>query len=74
MGIVIAPSRVWAIMKRHGIEPSPRRSGPTWAPFLTAQATGLKACDFFSVDTVLCRRLYLLVFIHHHTRLVRIAA
>jgi transposase InsO family protein len=31
------------------------------------------ACDFFSVDTVLLRRIYVLVFIHHDTRLMRIA-
>jgi putative transposase len=31
MGVVIAPSSVWALLKRHGIDPSPRRSGPTWA-------------------------------------------
>jgi len=73
MGIVIAPSSVWAILKRHGIDPSPRRSGPTWAEFLAAQAKGLMACDFFHVDTILLRRLYVLVFIHHDTRLVRIA-
>ncbi len=73
MGITIAPSSVWAILKRHGIDPTPRRSGPTWAEFLSAQAKGLMACDFFHVDTVLLRRLYVLVFIHHDTRLVRIA-
>ncbi len=73
MGIVVAPSSVWAILKRHGVESSPRRSGPTWAEFLAAQAKGLMACDFFSVDTVLLGRLYVLVFIHHDTRLVGIA-
>jgi putative transposase len=73
MDIAIAASSVWAILKRHHIEPSPRRSGPTWAEFLTAQAKGLIACDFFSVDTVLLRRLYVLFFIHHDSRLVRIA-
>ena len=73
MRVVIAPSSVWAILKRHGIDPSPRRSGPTWAEFLAAQAKGLIACDFFHVDTVLLRRLYVLVFIHHDTRLVRLA-
>ncbi len=40
MGIVIAASSVWAILKRHGVEPSPRRSGPTWTEFLSAQAKG----------------------------------
>ncbi len=73
MGIAIAPSSVWAILKRHRIEPSPRRSGPTWAEFLAAQAKGTIACDFFSVDTVWLRRLYVLFFIHHDTRVVRIA-
>jgi len=73
MGIVIAPSSVWAILKRHGIEPSPRRLGPTWAEFVAVQAKGLMACDFFHVDTVLLRRLYVLLFIHHETRVVRIA-
>jgi len=73
MGVVIAASSVWAILKRHGIDPSPRRSGPTWAEFLATQAKGLMACDFFQVDTILLRRLYVLVFIHHDSRLVRIA-
>jgi putative transposase len=73
MGVVIAASSVWATLKRHGIDPSPRRSGPTWAEFLAAQAKGLMACDFFHVDTILLRRLYVLVFIHHDSRLVRIA-
>jgi len=73
LGVTIAASSVWAILKHHGIEPSPRRSGPTWAEFLTAQAKGLMACDFFSVDTVLLRRFYVLVLIDHDTRLVRIA-
>jgi transposase InsO family protein len=73
MGITIAASSVWAILKRHSLDPSPRRSGPTWTEFLSAHAKGLMACDFFSVDTVLLKRLYVLVFIHHDTRLVRIA-
>jgi hypothetical protein len=72
MGVIIAPSSVWAILKRHGIDPSPRRLGPTWTEFLATQAKGLMACDFFHVDTILLRRLSVLVFIHHDTRLVRI--
>lgn len=55
MGITIAPSSVWAILKRHHIEPSPRRSGPTWSEFLAAQAKGIVARG----------RLYVLIFIHH---------
>jgi len=56
----------------HGIEPS-LRSGPSWAEFLAAQVKGLIACDFFSVETGLLRRLYVLFLVHHDTRLVRIA-
>lgn len=73
MGITLAPSSVWAILKRHRIEPSPRRSGPAWSEFLAAQAKGLLACDFFTVEAVLLRRLYLLIFIHDDRRLVKIA-
>jgi transposase InsO family protein len=73
MSIRLAPSSVWAILKRHGIEPSPTRSGPSWAAFLRAHATALLACDFFTVDTVLLRRLYVLFFIEHGSRRVYLA-
>jgi len=68
MGVRLAPSSVWAILRRHGIEPTPRRSGPTWAEFGRAQATTMLACDFFTVDTVLLRRLYVLFFIEIDTQ------
>jgi putative transposase len=70
MGIRLAPSSVWAILGRHGVETSPRRSGPTWSAFLGAQATTMLACDFFHVDTVLLRRLDVLFFIELDTRRV----
>jgi putative transposase len=70
MGVVLAPSSVWAILRRHGVEPSPMRSGPTWAEFLASQASSMLACDFFSVDTVLLKRLYVLFFIELDTRRV----
>jgi putative transposase len=73
LGIRLAPSSVWAILKRHGIEPSPTRSGSTWGAFLRAQAATLLACDFFTVDTVLLRRLYVLFFIEHGSRNVHVA-
>jgi len=73
MGIRLAPSSVWAILKRHGIEPSPKRSGPAWGEFLRAQAATLLACDFFTVDTVLLRRLYVLFFVEHGSRKVHVA-
>jgi putative transposase len=55
LGHRIAPSTVWQILTRAGIDPAPRRSGPTWKQFLTAQAHGIISCDFLTVDTVLLR-------------------
>ena len=68
LGIAVAPSTVWEILRAAGPEPTPRRSGPTWRQFLRAQAAGILAVDFLHVDTVLLRRLYILVLIEHGTR------
>jgi transposase InsO family protein len=73
LGVTVAPSTVWSIMRGAGLDPAPRRSGPTWAEFLSAQAKGVLACDFLTVDTVLLRRLYVLIFIEHGTRRVHLA-
>lgn len=73
LGIRIAASTVWSILQKAGIDPAPRRSSETWRQFLRAQATGIVACDFFTVDTVLLRRLYALVFIELATRQVHLA-
>jgi putative transposase len=59
---------VWEILHTAGIDPAPRRTGPTWRQFLHAQATGILAVDFLHVDTVLLKRLYVLVFIEHGNR------
>ncbi len=72
-GVKLAASSVWNILQRHGIEPSPARKGGTWAEFLKSQAATMLACDFFTVDTVLLRRLYVLFFIELDTRLVHVA-
>ena len=68
LGVTVAPSTVWEILRAAGIDPAPRRSGPTWRQFLRAQAAGIVAVDFLHVDTVLLRRIYVLVFIEHGTR------
>src|ERR1039457_2178867 len=57
LGHPIAASTVWQILHDAGIGPAPRRSGPTWKQFLTAQARGILAVDFVHVDTVLLRRI-----------------
>ena len=73
LGYRIAASTVWKILHRAGIDPAPRRSGPTWKQFLTAQAHTILACDFFTVDTVLLQRIYVLFFLELATRRVHIA-
>jgi putative transposase len=73
LGHPIASSTVWQILHAAGIDPAPRRTGPTWKQFLTAQARGIVAVDFIQVDTVLLRRLYALIVIEHGTRRVHLA-
>jgi transposase InsO family protein len=73
LGVRIAASTVWSILQQSDIDPAPRRSSETWRHFLRAQASGIVACDFFTVDTVLFRRLYVLVFIEIATRQVYLA-
>ena len=73
LGHPIAASTVWQILHDAGIDPAPRRSGPTWKQFLTTQACGILAADFVHVNTVLLRRLYALIVIEHGTRRVHLA-
>ena len=65
LGVTVAPSTVREIPRAAGIDPAPRRSGPTWRQFLHAQAAGILAVDFLHVDTVYLRRPYVLVFTGH---------
>jgi hypothetical protein len=73
LGHPIAASTVWQILHAAGIDHAPRRAGPTWKQFLTAQARGIVAADFVHVDTVLLRRLYALIVIEHGSRRAHLA-
>jgi putative transposase len=72
LGHTIAASTVWQILHDAGIDPAPRRTGPTWRQFLTAQAHGILGLDFVHVDTVLLKRIYALILIEHGTRRVHL--
>jgi putative transposase len=73
LGIKVAASTVWTILKDAGIEPAPRRLEQSWAEFLRAQATTIFECDFLTVDTLFLRRFYVLFFIELASRRVRLA-
>ena len=72
LGITVAPSTVWQILKSAGIDPAPRRDGPGWAEFLRSQAQGILALDFFTADLLNGTKVYVLAAIEHGTRRVRI--
>jgi hypothetical protein len=73
LGHKIAPSTIWETLKAAGIDPAPRRAAASWKQFLSAQAKTIAAVDFFHVDTVFLRRLYVLFAIEHHHRRVHLA-
>src|SRR6185437_7299974 len=56
LGHRAAASTVWTILKDAGLDPAPRRAGPTWRQFLSAQAHAILAIDFAHVDTIFLRR------------------
>ena len=72
LGITVAPSTVWQILKDAGIDPAPRRDGPGWAEFLRSQAQGILALDFFTADLLNGTKMYILAVIEHGNRRVRI--
>jgi putative transposase len=73
LGITIAASTIWTILKHAGVDPAPGRSSESWTTFLRSQAAGIVACDFFTVDTVMMRRYYILFFIELDRRRVHLA-
>ena len=73
LGITIGASTVWTILKNAGIDPAPARNKESWTTFLTRQAAGIFACDFFTLDTTMLRRYYVLFFIELDTRRVHLA-
>ncbi|WP_406516403.1 integrase core domain-containing protein [Streptomyces sp. NBC_00134] len=72
LGVKVAASTFWEILRGEGIDPAPDRSATTWADFLHSQAEALLACDFIETITLTGRRRYILAVIEHATRRVRI--
>ena len=72
LGYQIGASTVWKILNTAGIDPAPRRPGPTWTQFLHAQGQAILACDLFHLDTITLHRLYAFFVIEHANRRVHI--
>ena len=73
LGFRVSPTTIRRLLARAGLGPAPRDSGPGWREFLRTQAAGIVACDFFTVESVLLRRYYVLFFIAHANRRVWLA-
>jgi putative transposase len=73
LGIRVGATTIRSVLRRSGFGPAPRRGGPSWGEFLRAQAQGMLACDFFTVETAWLRTLYVLFFIEHGSRRVLLA-
>lgn len=74
LGVRVSATLVRNVLARAGIPPAPQRAGPTWSAFLRQHAETVLACDFFTVETVWLRRLYVLFFISIGTRRVEYLA
>ena len=68
----VSATSVRRILRRCGLGPAPRRGGPSWTQFLRAQAAGLLATDFFTVETVGLTRLYVLFVVEVQSRAVHL--
>jgi putative transposase len=73
LGVQVSATAIRTTLRRHRLDPAPRRTATSWRAFLRQQAGGIVACDFFTADTVWSRRLYVLFFIEHDTRRVHLA-
>jgi putative transposase len=68
LGIRVGATTIRMLLRTARAGPAPRRTGPSWTEFLRAQASGIIACDFFTVETAWLRTLYVLVFIELGSR------
>ena len=73
LGIRVGATTIRTLLRTARLGPAPRRTGPTWTEFLRAQADGIIACDFFTVETAWLRTLYVLVFIELGSRRIHLS-
>jgi putative transposase len=72
LGVKVAASTVWKILKESGVDPAPGRSSSTWAGFLRSQSDALLARGFFETAALSGARMYVLAVVEHSSRRIRI--
>jgi putative transposase len=73
LGIAVSATTVKKILRQAGLGPAGSRGGLSWRAFLRAQAQSMVAVDFFTVETIALKRLYVLFFIELGSRRVHLA-
>jgi putative transposase len=73
LGIRVSATAIRTLLRRSGLGPAPRRLGPTWGEFIRNQAHGILATDFFTIESIWLKTLYVLFVIELHTRRVHLA-
>ena len=68
----VSATAIRTTLRRHGLDPAPRRQSSTWAAFLRQQGAGIVACDFFTTDSIWLQQLYVLFFIELDNRRVHL--
>ena len=68
LGLRVSATTVKKVLLAAGLDPAPRRDGPSWSEFLRSQAEGSLAGGFFTVETVFLQTLYVLFFIEIGSR------
>src|SRR5215218_6521242 len=73
LGLTVSASLVRNLLAAAGLGPAGERAGPSWREFLRAQAQSMLAVDFFTLETISLRRLYVLFYIELGSRRVHLA-
>src|SRR5664280_203876 len=73
LGLRVGATTIRTLLRTARLGPAPRHTGPSWTEFLRAQAGGIIACDFFTVETAWLRTLYVLVFIELGSRRIHLS-
>jgi putative transposase len=74
LGHRVSSTSIRNLLRRHRVPPPPRRAGLTWRRFLRAHGRAILACDYFTVDTVFLKRLYVLFFLELASRRILFTA